>query len=317
MIGGRTRRMRFSILIPTYNRAPIIADAIRSVHAQAEAAAGRVEIVIVDDSTDDTIDVARRAAAELPCCPMIVDKPSRRLGVTGARNRGIELSTGDFIVVLDSDDQLTPDALSSVVRLLSEHPDVDLLFGRIRNKSGRPARCRADFLNRLVKYDELIQTDAIGEFLPVVRRSALMESGLRFAEEAEGSEGILWRRLARAGYRVWYTSTVLRLYDDVGADRNSSLTLRLKRAGVFARGHTLEVREFGPDLRRLNHQQYVKKVLKAMVYCRLAGSRDLAGDAFLRSLHPALHSLVSLIPVAALRTALGMSVRAHRAGLFY
>ncbi len=307
--------VQFSVIIPTYNRAAIIGEAIASVASQPESTSG-VEIVIVDDSPDEaTLDRARECAADFPHCHLVTYKDPKRLGVTGARNKAIDLATGDFIVVLDSDDQLTPGCMAFMQRFFAEHPEVDLLFGRVRNKSGRPAPCRANFLDRFVTYEELIQADAVGEFMPIVRRRALTESGLRFAVEAEGSEGILWRRIPRAGYKVWYSSTVLRLYDDLGVDRNSTPRLRVERARVFAKGHMIELREFGADLLRLNRKAYLKKVLKAVLYNRLATPPDAAGDAYLRERHPSVFRAASVLPGPVLRKVLEWSVRLRQSGL--
>ena len=306
--------MDFSIVIPTYNRAAIIGKAVESVLRQVRSRRNRAEIVLVDDSNDDTLEVAAETARQDPACELVTFRGPTRLGVTGARNKGIELASGDVLIFLDSDDELTDGSLDYIDRFFAEHAEIALLFGRIVNKSGRAARCREDFLNREVSYEELIQVDGVGEFLPIVRRSALIESGLRYAVETEGSEGILWRRIPRAGYKVWYTSEVLRLYDDLGADRNSTPKLRVKRARVFAKGHLLELREFGGDLAKLNRQAFLKKVLKATIYNRLALPPDAAADAYLREHHPGVFHTARLLPAPLVRTAFEWSVKAKLAG---
>src|SRR5580658_9277450 len=98
--------MHFSIVIPTYNRASVVGDALRSVARQHDG--HDVEFVVVDDSTDDTLGVVTRVVAEFPACRLVTHKAPARLGCTGARNRGIDLATGDVCVFLDSDDELTP-----------------------------------------------------------------------------------------------------------------------------------------------------------------------------------------------------------------
>jgi glycosyltransferase involved in cell wall biosynthesis len=301
--------LTFSIIIPTYNRRSIVGDAIRSIIRQPEAGRGLVEVVMVDDSTDDTLEVAARSVETEPACRLVTHKDPKRLGVTGARNKGIELATGDVLVFLDSDDELTRGALGFMTEFLESHPDVALLFGRIVNKSGKPAPHRKTFLDRLVTYEEFIQDDRIGEFLPVVRRQTLVESGLRFAAEVEGSEGVLWARIPRAGYKMWYSSRILRLYDDVGADRNSTVALRVRRARLFAKGHILELQEFGQDLLRLNRRAYTKKVLKTTIYNRFAEPADAAADAYLRSAHPYAYGVSSLVPSGWLRRGFELWVR--------
>jgi glycosyltransferase involved in cell wall biosynthesis len=300
--------MTFSIIIPTYNRRAIVGEAIASVLSQPEAHRGEIEIVVVDDSTDDTLEVAARAVRLQPRCRLVTHKDPRRLGPTGAKNKGIELATGDVLVFLDSDDQLIPGSLSHISGFLGTHPKVDVLFGRIVNKSGRATRLREDFLSRFVSYDELIQADGVGEFLPVVRRKALSESGLRYAVEPEGSEGILWARLARAGYGVWYTPEVLRLYDDVGTDRHSGAAARLKHSRVIAKGHILALQEFGADLSRLNRRAYTRKIIKATIYNRVAHTMDPDADAYLRGLNRFAYGAARLVPRPLFRKAFEWSV---------
>jgi glycosyltransferase involved in cell wall biosynthesis len=295
--------MNFSVIIPTYNRRAIVGEAIESILRQPETARGQTEIVVVDDSTDDTLDVVARAVSREPACHLQTFKGNRRLGPTGAKNKGIELSTGDVLIFLDSDDQMADGAFSFIAEFLGSHPDVDVLFGSIVNKSGRPPRVRRDFLDRFVTYEELIQADPVGEFLPVVRRRALMESGLRYAVEPEGSEGILWARLPRAGYKVWYSSHVIRLYDDVGTDRHSGASARLKHARVIATGHIIALKEFGSDLSRLNRYAYTRKLIKATIYNRVAQTPDSEADAYLRSLNRYAYDASRLVPAAWLRKA--------------
>lgn len=57
----------------------------------------------------------------------VVSLPENR-GIAGATNAGIELASGEFMGLLDNDDELTPDALFQVVKLLNEHPDADMIY---------------------------------------------------------------------------------------------------------------------------------------------------------------------------------------------
>lgn len=104
-----------SVIIPTFNRAALIGAALDSLEAQTWEC---LEIIVVDDgSTDTTLEVVRSRG------PL---KGSRRLrvisqanaGVSVARNTGTRASTGEFIVYLDSDDQLHPEAITRYVEAL-------------------------------------------------------------------------------------------------------------------------------------------------------------------------------------------------------
>jgi len=103
-----------SVIIPTYNRAPFVEEAIRSVLAQDFK---DFELVVVDDgSTDGTRETLKRYADSIA----ILHQEHR--GVSSARNTGIKHSQGAYIAFLDSDDLWLPGKLSTQVSFFEEHP---------------------------------------------------------------------------------------------------------------------------------------------------------------------------------------------------
>ncbi len=112
-----------SVVIPCYNHAHFLAEAIESVRAQSYP---RIEIVVVDDgSTDQTAEVARRY-------PGLRYLRQRNQGLAAARNAGLHASTGRYLVFLDADDRLLPGALHAGRECLQEHPSCAFAFGRYR-----------------------------------------------------------------------------------------------------------------------------------------------------------------------------------------
>lgn len=100
-----------SVIIPTYNRAPVLGRAIGSVLAQTLP---DFELIVVDDgSSDHTKDVA----SQFGDCVQLVRQENR--GVSAARNTGIKHSHGDLIAFLDSDDEWLPVKLEKQVALFS------------------------------------------------------------------------------------------------------------------------------------------------------------------------------------------------------
>ena len=110
----------FSIVIPVYNRAKLVRRAIESCLRQRHPS---FEIIVVDDgSTDDTVAcVSRMVDPRLRLCVQPINR-----GVSPARNLGVEHARGEWIVCLDSDDELTSDALNEIeahIRTLSNEID--------------------------------------------------------------------------------------------------------------------------------------------------------------------------------------------------
>jgi glycosyltransferase involved in cell wall biosynthesis len=109
-----------SIVIPTYNRDDLVAQAVDSALAQTHP---RCEVVVVDDgSTDRTQEVLARYAGK------IVAIRQENTGLAGARNTGIRAATGEFVGFLDSDDLWKPRVVEETLKLFAAHPQVGAVF---------------------------------------------------------------------------------------------------------------------------------------------------------------------------------------------
>lgn len=117
-------RPKFSIVITTYNRSDLLVRALKSLLAQNFS---DWEGIIIDDgSTDDTAEVVQTFVEKNSNLHYFKQK---NRGEAGAKNRGISLSCGEYISFLDSDDEYAPEHLESRNKILSEHPDIQLLHG--------------------------------------------------------------------------------------------------------------------------------------------------------------------------------------------
>ena len=129
---------RVSVVIPCHNYARFLGDAIESVLGQTHH---EIELIVVDyGSTDSTSDVVARYHARYV--------GQENLGVAVARNTGLEASSGSFVVFLDADDQLLPDAIASSLTCLEAQPESAFVYGHQRwvDASGpvapkRPQQC--------------------------------------------------------------------------------------------------------------------------------------------------------------------------------
>jgi glycosyltransferase involved in cell wall biosynthesis len=109
-----------SAIIPTFNRAAFLREAIDSVLAQTEK---DIELIVVDDgSTDDT----RALVAEYGDRLCYVFQPNA--GASAARNRGIGCAAGKFITFLDSDDLWLPRKLARQMEWMAAHPNLLLCY---------------------------------------------------------------------------------------------------------------------------------------------------------------------------------------------
>src|SRR5215212_1699019 len=112
-----------SVVIPCYNQAHFLGEAIESVLAQSYP---NFEIVVVDDgSTDDTSEVA----AYYPGVRLVRQENK---GLSGARNVGLARSEGEYLVFLDADDRLLHEALEAHLEHLKANPECAFVSGHYR-----------------------------------------------------------------------------------------------------------------------------------------------------------------------------------------
>lgn len=223
---------RFSLIIPSYNRAATLGRAIESVFHQTFPA---FEIIVVDDgSTDQTREVMERYSSIFYC-------HQQNQGVSTARNKGAELATGDWLIFLDSDDELLPSALLDFSNSLTMKPTASILLGGYSlNKNGLETM----YIPEPGKYIGHLS----GSF--AIKRNVFEQVGgydghLKFAENTE-----LFFRLDRMELeRVEIPIPVLRYHQDSSGGNNN--------LGAMS-DSILYILERHPDLdkhtRRLYHQ---------------------------------------------------------------
>jgi glycosyltransferase involved in cell wall biosynthesis len=210
-----------SIIIPCYNGEAYLQEAIESALAQTYQP---VEVIVVDDgSTDRSSEIALKFPVRY------IRQPNR--GLTKSRNLGVGKSRASYVVFLDADDRLKPDAITTGIRVLAERPECAMAVGDHVFVS-REGRQLADSLKECLPashYEALLKSNFIEMISTVLfRRSVLEDVGgfdtrLRVAEDYE-----LYLRIAR-DYPICCHSTVVAEYrmHQANASHNSALMLAM------------------------------------------------------------------------------------------
>lgn len=218
-----------SIIIPTFNHAEFLGDAIDSVFAQTGPQS--IEVVVIDDaSTDGTQDLLRRKALQFAASPsggrrgLVTAIAEPRLGPGAARNLGIELAQGEFIGFLDADDVLAPDKVrAQIVALADQEFGWTTCDVRILEVSGAE-QLASERYNYAWKMGDawlqphLIAANFIPIMAPLVRRSVL--GSIRFPESGPVEDWFFWHAIAGAA-RCRYVPQVLATYRKHRGSRNT------------------------------------------------------------------------------------------------
>jgi glycosyltransferase involved in cell wall biosynthesis len=188
-------RPTVSIVLPTYNRAKFIGQAVTSALGQTY---DDIEVLVVDDgSVDDTSDIIGTFSD--PRLKYI--KLASNAGRSSARNKALQMARGNYIAFLDSDDYYLPQKIEMQVQFLNEHPDVDMVYtaSACVDTDEGPIQYfyRAPVSGKI--YNEIAFFKPLTITLPTVmlRRGVLTTVGL-FDEQMERFEDTdFWRRVAK------------------------------------------------------------------------------------------------------------------------
>lgn len=182
----------FSIIVPVYNVANYLDKAIKSILSQ-NISKDQYEIILVDDgSTDDSGDKCDRWKKEFPDLIKVIHKKNAGLGF--ARNSGLKVATGEYIIFLDSDDYwIDNDALGkfdSIIR--NESPDVIVFKNCIYNEtSGLTKEVKRDRKEKITLKDAIkLNYFDFSAWNKVVKKSLLVGNNVAFKKGI--SEDMLW-----------------------------------------------------------------------------------------------------------------------------
>lgn len=166
-----------SVVIPAYNYAHLLPRALDSVLGQL---ADDVELIVVDDgSRDNTTEVLAGYAARHPQLRAI---HQANAGPAAARNRGIREAAGRYVLLLDADDELLPEALAQLRHALAARPDAGMFLGaqvsvfadgreRLRQPTPVPALAPRELIARYLLQKRI----AISHCCSLFRRDLLLQ----------------------------------------------------------------------------------------------------------------------------------------------
>lgn len=271
--------MKFSVVIPIYNKEHYIEQTIRSVLNQT---CTDYEVIVVDDgSKDNSLALARKYESDRA---RIIAQENQ--GVSVARNTGIQNARGKFIAFLDADDQWRPEYLATIQSLTDKYPEsaifvtayaVDMGHGKV-NYSTRlepETGCLPSYWLTLAKGYDFVWTSAT-----VIRREVLIRAGLFKPGEKIGQDLDMWARVARINPRVAYSNHIC-VYYNRAAEQNARTRVRVAWAGAFLKD--LEEELVNPDrtageIASIQHK-YDKKMTVFIFTAILAGEKDRASRA--------------------------------------
>lgn len=317
LANGRSEGGLITIVIPTFNRAHMVVEALDAIAAQTW---NSVEAIVVDDgSTDNTYDILSAWRSAHPDFTLrVITQPNR--GAAAARNAGVAAANGEFLYFLDSDDLVSPQALSRLISPLLEL-DAPFSLAHIRNADARGRPLEGDteglacqvpgnyFASRWMTHAALYRATtmaAVGPFVETLRRGEDTEHQWRVM--ATVGPGILLnsyigvRRIHGEGHLCLGRTVAEGTRDDLAAvscfldwaEQRGVKDFTVRRV-VFFRSVIAAIRS-GHSRDWISHSQAVSLMDRALDGLPLP-TRMLAGALRLRSrlIHSPLFLLIILL----------------------
>jgi amino acid adenylation domain-containing protein len=226
-LGAEPNNGMVSVIIPAYNSARFLPEAIESALNQTQTVS---EIVVIDDgSIDDTQAVCDRY-------PQVKYIYQSNQGSAGARNTGIGNSQGEYLIFLDADDCLLSDAVEIGMCCLAAHPDAGLVFGRHLFRSINPDGSYStqklfDEPPALASYATILASEHNIQCATAICRRGAVESvggfGTNLANVVEDINFFL--RMARK-FPIYFHDRVVSEYRCHGGNQSSNSAKMLTRA---------------------------------------------------------------------------------------
>lgn len=207
-----------SVVIPTYNRAHLLSEALDSVFAQTYK---DYEVILIDDGSSDGTEalIQKQYAGRLRYVKQ------KNAGISGARNRGIALAAGKYIAFLDSDDRWLPEKLGKQFSYMEAHPKTGLLCTKLARYEiggdGKNEICPAGFPKH---FSELLEGP---NFIPttttMVRKECFEKVGVFDPNLPVAEDWDLWIRIGKV-YEMHCLEDVLAEHRDHPQKTTKDLT---------------------------------------------------------------------------------------------
>jgi glycosyltransferase involved in cell wall biosynthesis len=187
--------MKFSVIIPCYNHAHFLNDSLSSLLSQSYS--DWEAIIVNDGSTDNTIVVASNWC-NLDSRIKLVSISNK--GLSTARNKGFEFSSGDFIALLDSDDKYASNHLELISKLFKE--DADLVFTGYTYFSDNAVVNHNVNLSAEFNFSQILNHNIVPPVAVAFKRTLLLQSGYFDSSLKSAEDWDLWIRFFKIGAKL-------------------------------------------------------------------------------------------------------------------
>lgn len=283
----------FSIIIPVLNRLNYLPGCLKSVQSQVY---GNYEIVIIDNgSTDGSYELAISLAQEDSRIKLVTEP---RKGLAFARNRGILAAVGNWIILLDSDNQLFDTlTLSKISSIIANKPEIIGLLANSVDQHGSVIS-GGNFSDATVSFKDYLSH--FGEMAHVVSNAWFRKN---LYPEYDGAitefPWLVWIPMVLTKEVYWASLPIIR-YSTATEGSICNNPTSVGRSRELTRYYFEILKRHGVPIVFSRPSLFIKCLLKLLLYARAAGGQD-KGGVVLSPVENALSKIIFFIPPAVTR----------------
>ena len=242
--------MLFSVIIPCYNQAHFLNEALSSLVAQKYS---NWEAIIVNDgSIDNTFEVSDAWCKKDSRIKYISTSNN---GLSAARNTGINFSDGEYISLLDADDKYAVTHLESMSKILND--GFDIVFSGYSYFTDNLPNCHTVHLDKDLQFQQILKGNLVPPVSVALKKSVLLQTGgfdvfLKSAEDWD-----LWIRIYKVNARLGISDSATAFYR-ISSNSMSRQFLIMYNSlkHVFLQAHQLDLR-LSPDFLRNRENKHI------------------------------------------------------------
>lgn len=282
----------FSVVIPLYNKEAFIGKTLEAVLAQEFT---DFQIIIVNDgSTDGSLEVLNRFNDDrIQICHQ------DNQGVSAARNKGIDLSTGEYICFLDADDVWSPDFLKTIHSLIIKYPEYYVFSAAVEMEAfGKVLPAQYSVSNEVEKgvfienyFRASRGFSVLWTSASVFHKSVFHRVGVFNVAIKSGQDTDLWMRIGEY-YDVVFTTKILAKYTEHGA--SLSRNRQLKKTAKQQYHKFAELEKKNPDAKIFLDLNRYSEILSLKLHGNYAEAQRLKKEISMKNLPPKKRIIVHL-----------------------
>jgi glycosyltransferase involved in cell wall biosynthesis len=233
-----------SVIIPTYNSETLITKTLETVYSQTY---NKYEVIVSDDgSTDNTVGVVKSFFVKYPFRnkALLINKHE---GPGAARNKGIEIASGDWVSFLDSDDLWNHNKLERVVRYILKNEGIDLVCHSLYDIEGLKETLLIplkNFNNKIDPFLSIYRENCLHTSALTIKKSILYQAGLFDNILPSAQDYDLWLRLGMINkIKMGFIEDPLSTHTNRDGNISSNIEMRLRCMLEISRKYYVELKK--------------------------------------------------------------------------